>query len=71
VKLENLESVDQKRQRIIDFIGEHTEIFSRRGAVVEKWREYAGRRQGPVLQLDLPARRQAAVALPGVRPAVG
>jgi len=49
--LENLKSADQKRQRIIEFISEHTEIFSRRGAVVETWREYAGRRQGPYFSL--------------------
>lgn len=51
MKLENLKSADQKRQRIVEFIAEHTEIFSRRGAVVETWREYAGRRQGPYFSL--------------------
>ena len=51
MKLENLKSADQKRQRIVEFIAEHTEIFSRRGAMVETWREYAGRRQGPYFSL--------------------
>jgi hypothetical protein len=50
-ELENTESADQKRRRILLFITAHVEIFGQRGAVVQTWRDYAGRRLGPYFSL--------------------
>ena len=45
--MENLQSGDQRRQRIRQLIREHSDMLREQGAVVETWRRRGDRRVGP------------------------
>jgi len=49
--LEKCDSVDQKRQAVLQLLETRREILAQQGALIASWRSYKGRRLGPYYRL--------------------